>query len=68
MGDLRFAQIPVERKVLGGTGNEIPQQIRDLCKEMENIHKGRGTVPAAVAERLRGLGEDVDAIDLRDED
>ena len=35
---------------------------------MEKIHKGQGTVPAAVAERLRGLGEDVDAINLREED
>lgn len=68
MGDLRFAAIPVERKVLGGRSTEIPQKIRRLYNDMGEIHKGRGILPIAVADKMRGLGEEVDSIDLQEED
>ena len=36
--------------------------MKGACKEMVKVHKRRGVVQAAVAERLRVLGEEVDAI------
>ena len=41
--------------------------MRGLSKEMIKIHKGPGTVPAAVAKRLRVSGEEVEAITLKEE-
>ena len=42
----------------------VPQEMRDLCKERVKIHRGQGQVPAAVAERLRALEDELDAIGL----
>ena len=42
--------------------------MKDMCKEMVKIHKGRRMVPTVVAEGLRALGEEVDTIDLEEED
>ncbi len=42
--------------------------MQDACKEMVKVHKRRGMVQAAVAERLSALEEEVDAIALKEED
>ena len=42
--------------------------MRELYKEMVNIHKGWGMVPAADGEQLRVLAEEVEAIDLKEEE
>ena len=68
MGDLRFAVIPVERKVLGGRGTEIPQEMRRLYNEMAKIRKGRGIIPTAASDKMREMGEEVNSIDLKEED
>ena len=39
-----------------------------MQRDGEDPQRARGTVPAAVAERLRALGEEIDAIDLKEED
>ena len=54
-------------KLLGGRDNAILREIRGLCKELLKIYNGRGTVPAAVAEQLRVSGEEVEAMDLKEE-
>jgi uncharacterized protein YceK len=68
MGDLRFTAIPVERKVLGGRSTDIPQEIKRLYNDMGKIHKGRGTIPIAVADKIRRTGEEIDFIDSEEED
>ena len=42
--------------------------MKGACKEMVKVHKGRGMVQAAVAERLSALGEEDDAVALKEED
>lgn len=42
--------------------------MQDLCNEMVKIHTAWGTVSGAVAERLRVLGEEVEAIGLKEKD
>lgn len=53
--------------VLGGRACEVPQEMRGLCNEVLKTYNGRGTVPAAVTERLRVSGEEVEAMDLKEE-
>ena len=57
LGDFQFSDMPVDSRAWAK--DAIPEELKDLVKDMEHISVGIGVVPTAVKDRFVGVGQTV---------